>query len=199
MTGKTHMSIGLAASATVLSVNKASPEIIVTGLALGLIGALAPDIDIKTSKISDFSSKVIINTVLISLIAIFIFYKAGIPINNIKINYKPSDKITYGLVVLSTSILFSKLTKHRSFSHSLLGLILFSLGVRFVIGNMFIYFSLGFISHMFSDMLTNNGIQLIYPIKKKFSLKFVHTGSFLDNLIGMLALALCLYITVKRF
>lgn len=199
MTGKTHMSIGLAASATVLSVNKASPEIIVTGLALGLIGALAPDIDIKTSKISDFSSKVIINTVLISLIALFIFYKAGIPINNIKINYKPSDKITYGLVVLSVSILFSKLTKHRSFSHSLLGLILFSLGARFIIGNMFIYFSLGFISHMFSDMLTNNGIQLIYPIKKKFSLKFVHTGSFLDNLIGMLALALCLYITVKRF
>lgn len=199
MTGKTHMSIGLAASATVLSVNKASPEIIVTGLALGLIGALAPDIDIKTSKISDFSSKVIINTVLISLIALFIFYKAGIPINNIKINYKPSDKITYGLVVLSVSILFSKLTKHRSFSHSLLGLILFSLGARFIIGNMFIYFSFGFISHMFSDMLTNNGIQLIYPIKKKFSLKFVHTGSFLDNLIGMLALALCLYITVKRF
>jgi len=202
MTGKTHMSIGAAASAAVLSTVHPTPQKFIIGFTLGIVGALMPDVDIKTSKISNLGRTIIAYILVILIIAGFVIYKGNIHFNlsELKINYRPSAAVQYGSIAIIACIAFSKFTKHRSFSHSILGLILFYIGFRMIIGEeMSLYFGVGFISHIASDLITNNGIELMYPVKKKISLKLVKSGSKLDYIIGIASFALFVYLTIKIF
>ncbi|AAK79057.1 inner membrane protein [Clostridium acetobutylicum] len=210
MTGKTHISIGLMSSAAVLSVNNPTPENIAVGLAVGVLGALMPDIDTSRSKVSYNLRKIVVYAALVIVGAYILmanFYpeveKTNLFLKNMGV-YKLKDYIPYnlklsnaGLLIIVGCIIFSKFTKHRSFSHSILGLILFTVGVKLLLGNIFIYFAVGFISHMVADTFTNSGIEVFYPIKKKISLKLVHTGSMLDHFTGGLAFIVFLAIILK--
>lgn len=199
MTGKTHMTIGVAASAAFLSISHPTPQKFIIGLSLGMIGALMPDIDIKTSKISSFGRTVFAYIFVILAIAGFVVYKGNIHFSQIKFNHKPNSMIEYGIIVVASCVAFSKLTKHRSFSHSILGLILFYIGFRMLIGEMSSYFAIGFISHILADLITNNGVELMYPMKSKVTLKLVKSGSKLDHIIGIASFVLFVYITIKTF
>lgn len=202
MTGKTHMAIGVAASAAVLSTVHPTPQKFIIGFTLGIVGGLMPDIDIRTSKINSFGRTILAYILVILIIAGFVIYKGNIQFNlsEFKLNYRPSASMEYGAVVVIACIVFSKFTKHRSFSHSILGLILFYIGFRMLIGEeMSLYFGVGFISHILSDLITNNGVELIYPAKKKISLKLVRSGSKLDYIIGIASFALFVYLTIKIF
>lgn len=199
MTGKTHMAIGVAASAAFLSTVHPTPQKFVIGFSLGMIGALMPDMDIKTSKISSFGRTALAYIFVILVVAGFIIYKGNIQLNQIKFNYRPTSKVEYGVIIIVVCALFSKFTKHRSFSHSILGLILFYIGFRMIIGQMALYFGIGYISHILSDLITNNGIELIYPMKKKVALKLVKSGSKLDYIIGIVSFAFFVYLTIKTF
>lgn len=202
MTGKTHMAIGVAASAAVLSTVNPTPQKFIIGFTMGIVGALMPDIDIKTSKISNFGRTILAYILVILIIAGFVIYKGNIHFNlsELKLNYVPSSTMEYGVITIIACIVFSKFTKHRSFSHSILGLILFYVGVRMLIGEeMSLYFGVGFISHIVSDLITSNGVELIYPAKKKIALKLVKSGSKLDYVIGTASFALFVYLTIKIF
>lgn len=196
------MAIGAAASAAVLSTVHPTPQKFIVGFTLGIVGALMPDIDIKTSKINSFGRTVLAYILVILIIAGFVIYKGNIHFNlsDLKTNYKPSVNMEYGAIAIIACIVFSKFTKHRSFSHSILGLVLFYIGVRMIIGEeMSLYFGVGFISHIVSDLITNNGVELIYPAKKRISLKLVKSGSKLDYIIGIASFALFVYLTIKIF
>lgn len=199
MTGKTHMTIGIAAAAAFLSTVQPTPQKFIIGFSLGMIGALMPDIDIKTSKISNFGRTVLAYIFVMLVIVGFIIYKGNIHLNSIKFNYKPTSNVEYGVIIIAICILFSKLTKHRSFSHSILGLILFYIGVRMIIGEISLYFAIGYISHIVSDSITNNGIELMYPMKKKVAFKLVKSGSKLDYIIGIASFSFFIYLTIKIF
>ncbi|WP_322975637.1 hypothetical protein [Clostridium felsineum] len=41
------------------------------------------------------------------------------------------------------------------------------MGFKLLLGNLALYFVVGFISHMVADTFTNSGIEIIYPIRKK--------------------------------
>lgn len=69
--------------------------------------------------------------------------------------------------------------KHRFVSHSILGVVVFGIGTRFllnIIGEVVLVdmqivwfaFMLGFISHLLTDMLTRDGIPLLFPIPIRF-------------------------------
>lgn len=198
MTGKTHMAIGLAASATVLSISSPSPQNIAAGLALGTIGALMPDIDIEQSKISYWGRKLLIDAILLFVVGSFVMYKLN-PLHEFKFNYKLSTVAIYGIAVILGCIVFSKFTKHRSFAHSILGLVLFSIGFWLLLGNIALYFAIGFISHIAADTLTNSGIEILYPINQKMALKLIHTGSIMDYVLGILAFIYFVFTIFKIF
>lgn len=199
MTGKTHMSIGLAASATVLSISNPTPQIIAAGLVLATVGALMPDIDIEQSKISYLGRKLLIDAILLFVVGIFVMYKLNISLNKFRFNYKLSTVAIYGLATIAGCIVFAKFTKHRSFAHSILGFVLFAIGFWLLLGNMALYFAIGFISHMAADTLTNSGIEILYPIKQKLALKLIHTGSFGDYILGGLAFVYFVFTILKIF
>ncbi|WP_250930942.1 metal-dependent hydrolase [Clostridium felsineum] len=104
-----------------------------------------------------------------------------------------------GLVIIIACMIFSKFTKHRSFAHSILGIVLFIIGFKLLLGNMSLYFAIGSISHMIADTLTNSGIEVLYPIRKKAALKLIHTVSILDNALGVLAFVYFIFTMSKIF
>lgn len=81
---------------------------------------------------------------------------------------------------------------HRSFTHSLLFIVLIAFLVDYFFPNDAIKLGLitGMISHYILDMATKSGIQLFFPIS--FKVKFpitTRTGSFIENIIfGLLCL-----------
>ena len=82
--------------------------------------------------------------------------------------------------------------KHRGFLHSIfLPVIIFGLAFVFPIAaSVFFGFSIGYFSHLASDMLTINGIYPFYPIKYNISGP-VRTGSYFENIIlGLIVFAI---------
>lgn len=73
------------------------------------------------------------------------------------------------------------------------------IGFKLLLGNLALYFSIGFISHMAADTLTNSGIEVLYPIRKKAALKLIHTGSILDHALGVLAFIYFIFTMSKIF
>lgn len=100
------------------------------------------------------------------------------------------------LISIATRITFG----HRGSLHSLLaaavwimlltaGLKALGLSYNGIILNSFL---VGYLSHLFLDMLTPKGIPLLWPLKIKISLPLVQTGGIAEKLILFPALFGCL-------
>lgn len=77
------------------------------------------------------------------------------------------------------------ITRHRGVTHSLLFLLL-----PFLVSRIFpstYYFSnglyYGIASHIFFDLLTPSGCQILFPIEKKFKLPMIKTGGLLEKVV----------------
>lgn len=166
MTWRTHVTFGLAFTIfgfTILNLPFNPFGIIITAL-----GSLFPDLDAHESKIKNLQlSK---KKGLLSLI-------------------KPFEVLGFVL---------HKTFGHRGALHSLVGLIGFSY-LAYLINNFFgsyapereslfyLYFFLGFLSHLLSDMFTKSGIEILYPWKKNFRFLprsiAIRSNSFLDQVL----------------
>lgn len=157
MNGKVHLTAGIAtgfAYVAMIGINDIKVPTLLTIVSASAIGALFPDIDIKYSKINTLLKKLLILT---PLILILIAYS----------HYKITTKI---VIVLAITVLIFKFSPHRSITHSLLGLIVTSYLLVFLkitdIKFIIYPFILGFISHIFLDMLTAEGVELLFPFRK---------------------------------
>ncbi|MFD1674848.1 metal-dependent hydrolase [Alicyclobacillus fodiniaquatilis] len=97
-----------------------------------------------------------------------------------------------GAVLLAAWTVGAMLTKHRTFTHSLLGLCLFGVGVfqSITIGSLAPLpwgLTLGYMLHMVADVPAG-GIPLLWPWKVRQGVSFVKTSGWIDHLIGALAL-----------
>ncbi len=91
--------------------------------------------------------------------------------------------------------------KHRSFSHSLLGIffiyfLLKQIELVYNISNLSIIGTISYSSHIFlGDIFTKSGVPVFYPvINKNFSLGFFRVGSFLGNLVEILVVVFLILI-----
>ena len=101
--------------------------------------------------------------------------------------FKPDVLITIWLVVTAFSA-------HRTFTHSLLGLILLSWAEVFIgmklhqvwVGETFI---LGYVLHLFADAIAG-GVPLMWPYPKRFGVALVKTAGMFDRMISVLCVVL---------
>ncbi|MBS3133994.1 metal-dependent hydrolase [Candidatus Woesearchaeota archaeon] len=105
------------------------------------------------------------------------------------------SNISHKLKPLSTIISF--IFKHRGFVHSLLFIILFSATIFIFLGNYYIPFIIGALSHLFLDALTPAGIKLFYPFNIKIH-GFFRTGSFFDYILFFLILVLIFFTGISK-
>lgn len=145
-------------------------EISYYGIVGVMIGSLIPDMDHPKSKINNkilpFQNKIVMMIVYVALGCYLILYSRG-------------DK--YTLVILGFILLFTGLSKHRTFTHSLVGIglfymLLWNIGIQYNVKELTNAVVFGIILHVIADFLTVKGIQLFYPASKK-NFKFIMTVS----------------------
>lgn len=167
MLGKTHLTIGMA-TALVVAQPSTVPGV-VAALAAGGIGGKLPDIDIKSS---DPDKESVLDSIIDGL-----FIAALIGLDYLSGNgicqYTISNwgiKIWIGLFLFAVLCIIGFLSPHRSFTHSILSLGLFSAAVYIYCRPAAIAFALGYASHLFIDLFNKKREKLLYPIKRGFCL-----------------------------
>ena len=171
MMGYTHAAIGAAGALTIAALfGDGSPELFMCATISGAIGGVVVDIDTKdhltNPKVTDAGRTrlAIVGLFGIGVILDWIF-KTGIITAIIDRNYYALG----GLIAFLVLALIGFFTPHRTFSHSLLFVLLSSVAVYFIYPKAVLYYCIGCILHIVLDMLNfpfnNHGIWLLYPIK----------------------------------
>jgi inner membrane protein len=87
---------------------------------------------------------------------------------------------------------------HRTLTHSLLGVALFALLARLLLGGfpgLFLALVAGYASHVFADALNTRGVPLLWPLGRPFRLLpgGIRSGGMVEFALalGVLAFALC--------
>lgn len=98
----------------------------------------------------------------------------------------------------TASALVSATFGHRTFMHSPLLLIVFAVLIKRFCPAAYIVpavaFLLGYLSHLFLDMLNPTGIPLLYPHPKKFHIASIRTGSGIDSMLRIAFAVVCVFL-----
>lgn len=180
MMGKTHVAMGMATSLVIL-MPKNPPELI-CAIAGGALGGVLADIDILDH---DYKNDALIG----QLIAYFIFCVCmfvdyyndyGICVSLLK---GGNIKLGIGAILFVILYIMGFMSKHRTFTHSLIAMALFSfaIGVLFCKLEIVIAFAVGYCSHLVLDITNKKPVPLLYPKKKGICLKLFYASKFADK------------------
>lgn len=194
MDSNTHMAVGVASAFLVLQPIADIKELAL-GTTLAIVGSLVSDIDIHTSKANKVINKItwIIGFASISSLIFDYFFNLGVYtdiLNNIFIMKK-----IVAVSLFSVIIMFAKMTTHRSFSHSIMGVLAFYIPVTFIFGEMSLYFLVGIISHIVIDLFNKKKVQLFYPLKKGFCFKLCYADGFVNKALFFVSIAYITYVS----
>ena len=110
------------------------------------------------------------------------------------------SKIGRKLSIVSKIV--NKIFGHRTFTHSLVFLVIMAMLMNMYISNEAVRagFLAGMVSHYVLDMATKNGIQLLYPIKFKVRLPLTtKTGSKVESIVFAVLSLLSFYFGYNAF
>lgn len=184
MTGKTHLVVGtaLASGLLLLNHNTNNSDIITTSIVLSALGAILPDIDTGHS----IMRKVFYGTIIAIGIMIALSFYSNISLKSL-INW---DEVTLPIIIGIFSfiglLIYGYFSSHRTFTHTLLALILFSLSIYMICNNLAytMYFAVGMLSHQLLDMLNKQEIYWLNPITKKdFALYSINSSGAISTMM----------------
>lgn len=129
--------------------------------------------------------------------------------------------ITYGALAIASGYMYFKysnlefliymiplfiiiaIAKHRGITHSIIGVgitafSIYNVSKNIGINYVFEPFMIGYIMHLVADYFTNNGIEIVYPIKKRYKFPItISTNGTIENGISMLAGIACIYLYIS--
>ncbi len=199
MLGRTHLAVGVAAALALFPPDNI-PALVV-GTAAGALGGLLPDIDIGTSDSHKKADIVVAVTVVIAAVVIILEWIFHIGIKNYLMNNESIVQVLGPTVIFIAVGAFGKGTKHRTFMHSIVGLIIFTACIGIAMPTAAPYFAVGFISHIFIDLLNKKKVQLIYPMKKGFCFSVCSSKGLANRVLFISAsgiAAACIIIALWR-
>lgn len=99
------------------------------------------------------------------------------------------------------SIPLAAVIGHRGLTHSLLAVIAGLAGLAMLgMGHLAAPLVIGYLSHLAADACTPSGVPLLWPMKKRFSLSLVETGSWQEVvLVGGVVVAVGYVIPLPEF
>ncbi|MBU5440054.1 metal-dependent hydrolase [Tissierella sp. MSJ-40] len=177
MTGKTHMAIGTAIGLT-LSVGQPIESQLLL-IAAAAFGSLVPDLDHPKSKLNQ-------KLLLINNDSYRILFYLSIGAVLIYLDSTLGNKI---FRLLGITMIMTGISSHRTFTHSLLGLFLFSSIVcigtlEYGLEEALIGFVVGYSLHLIMDFFTPKGIQIFFPLKKNISAPItIKTNGFAEKVV----------------
>ncbi|TCO67584.1 metal-dependent hydrolase [Marinisporobacter balticus] len=192
MTGKNHMLFGSVASLYFLPKLGYEPDIMTTTAAI--ISSLIPDLDHPRAKINQ---KIL--PIKNRLGKIFFYCGIG---SFLLYQYGIENRLTLAIAILLIMIGFSR---HRSFTHSLIGSFAISSVVFFVLRNTLPYpvllsFIVGLCSHLIGDYMTITGIGLFYPFtdKRYRFVLIISSSNMAEPFIGLFFIYLIIHYYINN-
>lgn len=182
MEKKAHVAFGNAVALSVLRPTTIEGLLITVGVST--LSSVLPDVDLKNSDIDKIFDKlmIVVCTFFITCFGLDKIFNLGL-VEIVK-NYNALPKYLVSIVLFIVLSFVSSKTPHRSFTHSIMGVIIFSLIVKFGFDNNVLFpFIIGMISHVFLDIFNMTGLELFYPIQNRKCLKLIDANGFGNRLI----------------
>ena len=180
MLGKTHMAVGIAATLAITQPSGVSELVLAVGA--GSLGALISDIDVGTSNSHRDADKITALSVVVVLAVFAMDYFCNTQIIERIIGSSGYLRIIAGLLLFIGICAFGKEQPHRSFMHSFLALILLSFALGLILEKAVIYFAVGFLSHLATDIFNKKKVRLLYPLKGGVSLGLFHAYGLANDI-----------------
>lgn len=188
MLSRTHAAVGATTALAVACVTYVDP---VMSVIAGGLGGLAPDVDSKRSKGSQFAIRFTV-AVVIGVAAMIVRGKqTGIGIE--------LSKNVIALIALAALLMWGHNQKHRGPTHSLVCMVLFSLPVFVLQPTWGIAWAVGYVSHLAIDLLNTKGEQLLFPSSKRFCFNVCKAGGIVDNALGTCACLVLVVVFAVKF
>ena len=181
MLGKTHMIVGIA-SAISFTKPAAIPDLILA-VGGGALGALISDIDVGTSESHREADKITLLSVVVVATVFLLDYYCHTNIMNRIVRNSGYARILAGVFLFIGICAFGKEQPHRSFMHSFLALGLLCFAIGLIWEKMVIYFAIGFLSHLITDVLNKKRVRLFYPLKKGIAFGLFHAHGWANKVL----------------
>lgn len=191
MMSKTHFAIGMASSLavsfSVMQPKSLSDNLVI--LAGGALGGVLADVDTVNNdyKYDALIGQLLGFSMLIIIAVLDYFLKLGTCEYIMSRNRIPSIIAGIAFVVL---YIIGFASKHRTFTHSLLAMTLFSGCFSIMLPRLGFFILIGYASHLLLDLLNKKEVPLLYPIKKGICFRLCYASKSANTvfmIIGFLA------------
>ena len=185
MQTSTHAAVGVCLGLA-LTMNRPA-EYAMTGVTVAAIGAIISDIDVGES--GKKTTPIIIGGLSLGLLAMLVIIWERVFPGLIELWRVSSGLLrsVAGGTIFGAGCLWGMKRPHRSFLHSLLGMVILTGAVYLVLPIAAFYFLVGMISHVILDLMNYRPVQLFYPFKKGVSLRLCYSKSRVSNIILILS------------
>lgn len=192
MESNTHMAVGVASSLIILQPKTDTKELVL-GITLAIVGSLISDIDMHNSKANKAINKIIWVIGITGIISLTVDYFLKLGIYENILNDVAIMRILVSISLFSIILMFAKLTPHRTFSHSLIGITSFYIPVSIIFDQMSNYFLIAIISHVVIDLFNKKKVKLFYPLKKGVCFKLCYSNGVVNKVLLFISSAYILY------
>lgn len=194
MQGKTHLAVGSALALALLPPTGMHTLIIGTGAAA--LGSVVSDIDSGHSGAGQDAARVMAVSAIITILTVAadLTFHTGI-IDGIRQRLSMNLNLAAGIGFVLI-LLLGILLPHRSFMHSLTGGALLCVCLWKLVPEAWMYFAVGFGSHLLLDLTNQRGEQLFFPYRRRYSLGWFKSNGFVNRLLltaGTVLLVILLY------
>lgn len=185
MLGATHLSIGITAALAVIHPKNIQECIAVTGIAA--CGAVISDIDADQSKVRR-QADLLLGLGTILLAAVFIAEaKFHINLTQYLSGRQTLSERTVAVGIFIILCVIGRMTSHRTFMHSIIADILFSITVCVMFSaQAAIAFAIAFATHILLDWPNCKGIQILWPYPKRFCVKLCASNGLVNRILCMI-------------
>ncbi|MCD7883727.1 MAG: metal-dependent hydrolase [Lachnospiraceae bacterium] len=191
MMSKTHITMGIGASLLLLRPNTVSG--ISAAIIGGTFGAIIPDIDCKSTKIS--RDALYGRLIAGAVIAASVIWGQTQPVSLLKniLHTHVTNTILMGFLLMSVLCVAGRISGHRNFSHSFLFFILMGGSVYLIYPAFLPGFCIGCLSHLLLDCLNKKPVRLLYPLKGGFCLKMCYSDGVANTVLLWVGLVLMIF------
>ena len=187
MMGRTHIAVGFAAGLALASPHTLS-GILLSALG-GAAGAVLCDIEMR-EKATRQDDRLLTRGLLVLLILLVLILDSALSlgIGEMLLTQRDADA-ALGLLILTLTAVKGRFSPHRGFTHSLLYTFLITFGGWCISRETGLGMLGGALSHLLLDLTNKKPLQLLWPLKKGFCLKWFLANRLANRIFLFLGLA----------
>lgn len=203
MLGKTHVSAGIAASLLALQPMSVAP--LACALLGGALGGWISDVDVRGAKLVR-GTIVSVCVVALAFASRFLaeMFSEVEALQVMAPEMGPASVV--GAALFATITLLGSVTAHRTFTHSIVGCVLWYVAVSLLWPQIAPAFGIGLCSHLILDLLNKvpkGSMQLFFPLKTRVCLDVCRADGFANALIWSASVIVCVvyvgWLVISRF